>query len=235
MRAVIFDLWNTLTELVAPRERDRHTREVGEMLGAAGEDSAALVVATFAERCRGILSSTLRALCHRLGVDRHPPPWRPPPPTGWTPRRGSSGFATTPFLWSSASGATAGGPDRSPTVRARRRRWGGPRTASPVRRCRLLLRRGPVQAGPVVLRRCHGAPRGHRGGLPVRRRRTVRRAGRHRPGEGGDHRRAPADHEQSSRPSRTCRPQRLPPTGSSCPWGSTAGTGSRRVRRCAGS
>ena len=45
------------------------------MLGAGGDDFAALVVATFAERCRGELGdlhSTLRHLCRRLGM--HPAP-----------------------------------------------------------------------------------------------------------------------------------------------------------------
>ena len=71
-RAVIFDLWDTLTEPGAQRDRDRYTREVGEILGAGGEAFAALVVATFPERCRGELGdlrSTLRDLCRRLGVD----------------------------------------------------------------------------------------------------------------------------------------------------------------------
>lgn len=75
MRAVIFDLWDTLTEPVAPGERDRHAREVGELLGAGGEAFAALVVDTFTERCRGELGdlrATLRVLCRRLDVDPSP-------------------------------------------------------------------------------------------------------------------------------------------------------------------
>mgnify|MGYP000088296574 CR=1 FL=1 len=74
-RAVIFDLWDTLTEPKAQRDRDRYTREVGEILGAGGEVFAALVVATFPERCRGELGdlpATLRALCRRLGIDPAP-------------------------------------------------------------------------------------------------------------------------------------------------------------------
>ena len=69
---MIFDLWDTLTEPAAQRDRDRYTREVGEILGAGGEPFAALVVATFAERCRGELGdlrSTGCKLCRRLGVN----------------------------------------------------------------------------------------------------------------------------------------------------------------------
>lgn len=71
-KAVIFDLWDTLTEPGAQRERSRYTREVGELLGASGDAFAQLVVATFPERCRGELGdlyATLRTLCRRLGVD----------------------------------------------------------------------------------------------------------------------------------------------------------------------
>ena len=75
MRAVIFELWDTLTEPVAPAERGRHAREVGDILGAGGEAFAALVAATFAERCRGELGdlrATLRILCRWLGVEPAP-------------------------------------------------------------------------------------------------------------------------------------------------------------------
>ena len=75
MGAVIFDLWDTLTDPAPQRDRDRYTREVGEMLGAGGEAFAALVVSTFPQRCRGELGdldATLRALCRELGVDPAP-------------------------------------------------------------------------------------------------------------------------------------------------------------------
>lgn len=71
-RAVVFDLWDTLTEPDAQRDRARYTREVGEILGTGGEVFADLVAATFTERCRGELGdlrSTLRELCRRLGVE----------------------------------------------------------------------------------------------------------------------------------------------------------------------
>jgi putative hydrolase of the HAD superfamily len=71
-RAVIFDLWDTLTEPHAQRNRGRYTEEVGEILGAGGEVFSDLVAATFTERCRGELGdlrSTLRELCRRLGVE----------------------------------------------------------------------------------------------------------------------------------------------------------------------
>jgi putative hydrolase of the HAD superfamily len=74
-KAVIFDLWDTLTEPSAQRDRDRYTREVGETLGAGGEAFAALVVDTFPQRCRGELGdlpATLRALCRQLGADPTP-------------------------------------------------------------------------------------------------------------------------------------------------------------------
>ncbi len=72
---MIFDLWDTLTEPGAQRDRDRYAREVGEMLGAGGEAFAALVVATFPRRCRGELGdlpATLRTLCRQLGADPTP-------------------------------------------------------------------------------------------------------------------------------------------------------------------
>ena len=74
-RAVIFDLWDTLTEPGAQRDRDCYTRETGELLGAGGDAFAALVVQTFPRRCRGQLGdlrATLRTLCRELGV--HPTP-----------------------------------------------------------------------------------------------------------------------------------------------------------------
>ena len=74
-RAVIFDLWDTLTEPSAQRDRDRYTREVGELLGVRGEAFAALVVDTFPRRCRGELGdlpATLLALCRELGADPTP-------------------------------------------------------------------------------------------------------------------------------------------------------------------
>ena len=73
--AVIFDLWDTLTAPSAQRDRDRYTREVGEILGAGGEEFAALVSATFPQRCRGELGdleATLWALCGELGLEPSP-------------------------------------------------------------------------------------------------------------------------------------------------------------------
>ncbi len=72
---MIFDLWDTLTEPSAQRDRGRFTREVGELLGADGEAFADLVVAAFSSRCRGELgglNATLRSLCRQLGVDPTP-------------------------------------------------------------------------------------------------------------------------------------------------------------------
>ena len=73
-RAVIFDLWDTLTRPSAQANRRQSTAEVGALPGADGPDLSQLVGDTWTERSRGApgdLEATLRELSRRPG---HCPP-----------------------------------------------------------------------------------------------------------------------------------------------------------------